>query len=363
MHYCFPTVGSWEGASSFVRLREFGSEMLKRDQGIRVTYVVDDIPFNRERANLKVHPGANVVYTPDPRSFRQLASRRRALEGVGADVYHILNPLPKLYLAFKGARWARGKVIADWDMWQSRSPAPPIKKVLSLAADRWARRHARLCVVASRYLQDEFRKQFGIDAAYVPFAPYIEPHRADGQSPYDEPTAVYMGNIYDGVYDHDLLFHAAKLLAGRGKRPRMCFLGEGPQRARWQEWVRDNGLESNVNLPGFLVGDELWRHLRHAAVLLFPIRPTLQNLCRCPSKHLAYAQARRPIIANRLPEIEQVLRDQAVWVDTSPEAFADAIEAAVSSPGPDIVYDLSRQTWADRTDDLLTALRDRKVLT
>jgi glycosyltransferase involved in cell wall biosynthesis len=357
--YCFLTVGSWEGASSFVRLREFGGHMLERraDAGpIEVVYVVDDHPFNLDRTNLKLHRDARVAYVPQSQSLRQITHRRRVLRELDPDVIHVLNPLPKAWLALVGTRWTTGRIVADWDMWQSRSKRPPVNKAMSLLADRWARKNGSLCVVASTYMRDEFRRQFGIEAVYVPFAPYLEPDRADGASPYDRPTAVYVGNLYDAVYDHDLLFSAAEILKARGKSPPIAIVGSGPDREKWCAFVRERGLK-NVSLPGFLSGDELWRAMRHAAVLLFPIRPTLQNLCRCPSKHFAYAQARRPIIACRIGEVEQVLKDQAEYVEPTAEAFADAIERAVESPGADVSYDLRGHNWAQRTNELVTAVR------
>jgi glycosyltransferase involved in cell wall biosynthesis len=357
MHYCFPTVGSWEGASSFVRLREFGSEMCTR--GIEVTYVVDDIPFNREPKNLRLHERARVVYTPNAESLMQIPSRRAVLRDVKADLIHLLNPMPKMWLALVGSSAARGKLVADWDMWQARSKRPPINALLARSADRWARNAAVLHVVASKYLQAEFRRQFDIESAYVPFATYLESQRPDGTSPYSQPTAVYLGNLYDTVYDHDLVLHAMKILRDqRGRPPPLYVIGSGPDQEKWQRWARDERLD-NITFTGFLTGDDLWRHVRHGHVLLFPIRPTLQNLCRCPSKTFAYAQAKRPIIANRVGEVEELLRDQAVYVDPTPHAYADAIARALSEPQREVEYDLSDQTWSARTEDLLNALKSR----
>ena len=133
-----------------------------------------------------------------------------------------------------------------------------------------------------------------------------------------------MGNLYP-AYDHDLLFDRDLLLKAPGKSPRITFLGHGPDLEKWRSFVKENGL-SNVEVPGFTTGEELWRRLRHAHVLLFPIRETIINLARCPSKTFAYAQARRPVIANRVGEIPEVLGKKATYVEPTAEAFADAIE-------------------------------------
>jgi glycosyltransferase involved in cell wall biosynthesis len=164
-----------------------------------------------------------------------------------------------------------------------------------------------------------------------------------------------MGNLFS-AYDHDIIFEAARLLKQRGMTPPIRFMGHGPDEASWRAFVRDNGLE-NVAMPGFVRGEELWRSLRHAHVLLFPIRPTMVNLCRCPSKTFAYAQARRPVITNRVGEIEAVLKDRAEYIDCTPQAFADAIERAMRRRTlDDVDYGVEQHNWSSRTDDLLEAL-------
>ena len=216
------------------------------------------------------------------------------------------------------------------------------------------RRRAAVVLVASRYLQDQLRTRFGIDSVYIPYASYLQP-QVDGPSPFAVPTVVYMGNLF-AAYDHDLIFDAARILKARGQAPPIKLLGHGPDEAVWRDYAKQHGLD-NLNMAGFVRGEELWRNLRHAHVLLFPIRPTMTNLCRCPSKTFAYAQARRPVITNRVGEIEAVLGDRAEYVDCTPEAFADAIARAMESQAlPDVNYHVEEHNWSARTEDLLKAL-------
>lgn len=348
MHYCFLTTGSWQHNASLVRLREFGREMIARR--IQVSYLVDDLPYNRE--HLAVEPKARAVHVPDPNSVSQFKSRRRLLREIAPDFVHVLNPYVKAYLTLAPTSW---KVVGDWDEWPARRPLPWHRHLREMFLDRWLRNRAALRVVASRYLQDQFRARFGQESVYIPYAAYLEP-RDDGRSPFDRPTAVYMGNLYP-AYDHDLIFDAAGILERRGIEPAMLVMGGGPDLEKWREFVRANGL-SNVEVPGFVSGEDLWRRLRHAHVLLFPMRENILNLCRCPSKTFAYAQARRPVITNRVGEIPAVLGDRAEYVATTPEAFADAIERAMKTPSlPDVDHGVERQNWSARTDELLAALR------
>ena len=91
------------------------------------------------------------------------------------------------------------------------------------------------------------------------------------------------------------------------------------------------------------------------------MRDTLLNRSRCSSKLFAYAQARRPVIANRVGEAPQILGERGVtWVGQSPEAFADAIERAGAEPRRRTwSNDLDRLSAARRVDELLEAIARR----
>jgi hypothetical protein len=86
------------------------------------------------------------------------------------------------------------------------------------------------------------------------------------------------------------------------------------------------------------------------------MRPSITNLARCPAKTYAYAQARRPVLTNRTGEIPHVLGDPATYLDLTPDAFATAIDHALSQPLPDVDYHIEHHNWSARADALLNAL-------
>lgn len=354
MHYCYVTYGSWEHNAGHLRPREMGKALIER--GVDVTYILDDVPYNRTNLPPQLHPKARAIYVPRHRG--QTAGRRRALAELTPDYLHLINPHAKSYLAVAGNK--KLKVVGEWDeppIWRGFGIA---RHALEVMLDRWLRGRADRIIVCTKYLQDYFRDVHGIDAPYIPHATYL-PSYPEGESPFAEPTAVYMGNLFPN-WDHDVIFHAAKLLADRGKRPRITFLGTGPDVDHWKKFVSDSGL-SNVTLAGFVTGEALWRHLRHARVLLFPIRDTLLNKARCPSKIFAYAQARRPVIANRVGEVPQVLGEGATYVECMPESFASAIDAVMSEESaPDVEYHAERHNYADRVERLLKVLEGPRPL-
>ena len=72
--YCYVLYGSWEHNASHWRPREMGKVLIER--GVHVTYIVEDVPYNR--TSLECTP-ANVVYVP--RHKGQISATRRAVRG------------------------------------------------------------------------------------------------------------------------------------------------------------------------------------------------------------------------------------------------------------------------------------------
>ena len=345
MRYVFLTTGPWAGNASFERLYHFGAQLLAR--GVEVGFVVDDLPGNRA---MKLPAGAEVAFA-SPGGIKQVLSRRRAIRKLRPDFVHALNPAPKAVAALKGTRW---KLIGDWDEWSEMRSDHRFPAWLERYIAKWFRRRAAVTVVCSRYMQSEFLSRYELAAHYIPYAADVQAPLAESPSPFDKPTAVYMGSLH-AQFDHDIMFEAARLLAREGKRPEIAVIGGGPEVEKWREFVREKGL-SNVTVKGRVSDSDRDAHLKHAHVLLFPIRPTPGNLARCPFKVFAYGQARRPTITCRVGEVPQTFGEVATYVEPTPEAFARAIDEAMHRDQPDVDYQIERQNWSARTDALLEAI-------
>lgn len=347
MRYVFFATGSWQMNASMMRVRELGREML--DRGVDVCYAVDDFEYNR--TNLDVDPRANVAYTPRAHRLSSLWRRRRTIRDLRPDFVHAINPAPKSCAGLWGSRV---RLVADWDEWPVRRPYPPPQKALALYLDRWFRNRATLNVVCSTYMRDEFRARYGVEAAYIPYATYIKEQPLT-PSPFDARTAVYMGSLTPD-FNHDVVFEAARLLKAAGRPHPITFIGGGPEQDRWRAFVAEHRLD-HVAMKGYVSDEDRWRYLRHAHVLLFPIRASPVNLARCPAKTYAYAEARRPVITCRVGEVPNVLGEAATYVEPTPQAFFDAIDAHMTRDLPDVDYHVERHNWSARADALLAALK------
>ena len=350
MRYCFFTAGPWRRNGGLIRCRHLGPALI--DRGIEVIYVVDDLEDNR--VYVELDPRAEIAWVPQDGATHGYATRRSLWPRVSPDFVHVVGPHFKAWAALANMRDLA--IVADWDEPLLLHPLPPHRRLLALGLDGWLRRRADRIISCTRYVQAMLRDRHDIDAPYIPHAAYL-PAYPDGPSPYDRPTAAYLGGFVP-AWDHDIIFEAMRLLKESGSKPSLAIIGEGDDLSRWQEFAAVHGLD-NIAFRGWLEGRELWRHLRHATVNLFPIRDTELNRARCPSKTFAYAQARRPVITGSVGEVPELLGATPRYVEQSPEAFASAIHELMSGPRPaDVNLRADSHTYADRADRLLHALAE-----
>src|SRR5438874_13432420 len=256
MHYCFFTSGSWEQNAAHIRIIEMGRDLI--DRGHRVTYMLDDVPYNR--GDLGLHPKSELAFVKDSRSLKQITNRRKLFKQLQPDYVHLLQGHAKSYSALVGMDL---KLIGDWDEPRIFQDFGFVRNRIEAFVDRWLRKHAFVRIACTAYIQKVYRERFGMETVYIPHAPYL-PSYPEVDSPFTEPTAVYMGNFF-AAWDHDIALHAAVILKERGLMPPMLFMGSGPDFEKWKAYVAEKEL-SNVKLPGFVSGLDLWRRLRHAHV-------------------------------------------------------------------------------------------------
>src|SRR5258706_7207330 len=351
MHYCFLLTFGFKSPAS-LRMQQLGAALIR--QGVKVSYILTD----DGGSGATLPEGAQVEWIPPGSPIKMMLARRRAIRRVQPDLLEVLNPHLQTLLPLMGLRGIR--VVGLWDEPQLVHNLGFTGRLAARIWNRWLLARTWVKIVASKQLQVMLRDSYGAEATYLPHVTYISP-MSEGSSPFDEPTVVYVGSLYP-VWDHDLVFATALELARRGGSARFCIIGSGPDLERWRSFVREHKLD-RVQVTGFLSEEEMWRSLRHAHALLFPMRSTLLNRSRCSSKLLAYAQARRPVIANQVGEAPQILGAQLpIWVEPTPAAFADAIaRIAVGARPPDVDYDLERLSPQTRAAELLDAIRRREA--
>lgn len=339
---CFVSLGAWDSVLC-LRARNFGKHL--SEMGWKVDYLIPDLSSNQESKSDHVF----VL----PASFTGFVFQARSLLKQLKPAYvHFLNPEAKAAAISLLNR--KTTVIGDWEDWHAIARDKGLKKYVTRFCDWYMRHRSDIVIVTSRWLQQEFKDLCTHEPHYVPYA-VLPRDFPDMPNPFREATAVFMGSL-NRQWDHDILLDAIFQLKKERYTPPIKIIGGGTGWNEAKAFCEQHELE-NVELTGYLDWDEMLNNLQWAHVLLFPIRDKVANRARCPFKVFQYAQAKRPIVTNRVGEVPAVLNDNAIYIEPTPTAFAEQIRNFMDQPRlPDVEYGIENLSWSLRTEELLNAI-------
>ncbi len=346
MHLCFVTYGPWEGNPAQTRPTLLGAALI--DRGVKVSYLIDDVPSNRGDLGL------------DPARGRRMGPARavgRAGRHPPAGPARARAPTsstcstPTPRRSPRSAARAATRVLADWD-------EPPILRSFGRRRHAARARPRRVAAPARRLP----RRLHTLAAGAVPgglgrglhparHLAWRRSHRRRRHSASRRPS-ISGRSSRGGITTSSSRRPAswpARAAAGdhvRRRRRGSCPLGGVRARERL-----------NVRFTGWLDRDELARHVAHAHVALFPIRDRVLNWARCPSKIFAYAQARPA--DHHLPR-RRGARDPGRRGDVrGPDARGvrgRTGERDERRARPDVDYHVERHSYTDRAARFLDVL-------
>lgn len=277
---------------------------------------------------------------------------------------HLVNV--SLKSAFLAAMTAivRGRVVADWDEWATRIPAPVTRKLMWRAVEALMFFVADTFLVASKFLQVEIRQKLerNRDVVYIPYGFDLPEDTAAavlGELPAGRRYLAYVGSFAANyAADLDELFRATQ--AGAAEQTDLLVIGDGELLPKLRESL-GHRLEQ-VHFLGRMSPAEVDGWLRHPQVVagFLPLQATRQNLARCPNKLFHYIRASLPVVTSPIGEALEALGARGVYYD-----FGDSIglsraigEATRLKPA----YELNRYTWAARMEGLGTIRNDGDTL-
>lgn len=170
----------------------------------------------------------------------------------------------------KKITWLHGNLLGGY--------IPPLRKnFLTFSGMRYCLSRLDAVAGVSQAICESFQKYTGIDKAPILIhnTNDVEEIRrlASEPSPYDKNAncveIVTVGHL-QSVKGNDRLLEAAKRLKGEGFSFHITILGEGPDRAALEGFLRDNGLQEMVSLPGHIANP--YPYIQNADFYICPSR-------------------------------------------------------------------------------------------
>ena len=302
--------------------------------GHKVHAFLMDEPGDREKYGEEIY-GIRLHYIQASSRARMVIPKFRAMQPYCFDVVHCLKPSWSFMTSVLYKLTHRHTcLVVDHDELESRIVAPRNRSIVK-GLEKLALRVADGTIVSSAFLAEIFSKSVPEHRLlYLPYAANIEFYEAHrhGFSRYRRGNKViltYLGYLLPR-YNQDRVVEALALLARERDDFVTYIVGDGPMRETLIRMAKERGLSDRIEFLGFVPYEKVPAILEASDVLLFPIEKNFINQARCPNKIFEYICANRPVVTNRVGEVEHALGDQGIYFDyESVMDFKDKIEMAI----------------------------------
>lgn len=215
---------------------------------------------------------------------------------------------------------------------------------LAARAERWTLTHADAVLAVSASLRD-YAVSLGVEPERVhvlpngvnpglfapaPPDPEVRARRGLG----DGPVLGFAGGLrpWHGV---EILPDLLERLLGRYPEAQLLVAGEGPLRAELEQDLRERGIAQRAVFTGWLPHGEVAALIRQLDIALAPYPRPAHDFYFSPLKLFEYMACGVPVVASRLGQIEEVVRDGEtglLYPPDEPDALLAACERLLSDP-------------------------------
>jgi glycosyltransferase involved in cell wall biosynthesis len=286
--------------------------------------------------------------------------KARALRRLAPDIVHVHWPIPLGVLA----RPFRGATVVFHYHQTELSLARKFALVKRLYAPVLERARIHLC--NSSFTREQLLEIFGPRPAAVVPMPYA--WRPPAQRPEREPDRVLFVGRMSYWKGGDLLIRACGALVRRGCPVRLVMVGDGPERAAWENLTRELGV--TAEFKGWKLRDELMAEYGRAAVCVLPSRFDRKVWVESLGVVLLEAMAcGTAVIASRMGGPRDLIRDGENGRFFAPGDADDLAEklagmltdfpraVAMGQRGLELAAEFSPEAIARRLDDIYAEAR------
>lgn len=321
------------GGGTFYRALHLGNELAL--QGMEVTLVAS----SPSKANHEAMPQNSVInlvtfagilpprwrYGYDPLEVQRRISWVR---GTSWDIVHAFDSRPTVIHPALVAQKKGAKLILDWSDWFGRGGAVeertnPMLRALLRPLESFYEEHYRLCAdgatVINSFLEARLQALGFSPTRILPLKNGTYPEKFRSLSvdearhklglPLDRPIIGYLGSIFAG--DAVLLAEAIHQVQKIIPKATIVFIGN-PK-------ASIPALKNSIQ-AGFVPSNVLDEWLCACDVLTLPLRDTLANRGRWPSKLGDYFAAGRPVTACAVGDVGEILTQTGAGIATPPTA-------------------------------------------
>lgn len=367
MRICFITFGNVRDYATLKRATGMAEPLIAR--GHEVNIVIENSVDNRERLEYEC-PNARPLFCQRVDRKHDQREREALARSVDPDVV-----------------WICGLGVRNWVRFRS-GPKRPVCLMDHVELfsgiqrmSRWRRLWDSFVewrslfafdghICASRYLEDFFRQRLsrlGLKKPtfYFPYAFGQSIEQADLdkvrllRERYPGKVILYMGSLYENYGCLDML-QAVQQLAERRDDFHFLMMGGGPLKDRCREWTKQTEMNSRAEVLGYISEEELPNWFAMVDAFVCPLRDTVQDQARCPSKLYMYLPFRKPILTSPVGEAVTLLeRDAFFYPPGDVTELVQTMENVLDVEDWQPVVQPESHTWEARADQWLAWMKEQ----
>ena len=355
MKFLFFSLAEFSRFPSYKRVVGMGESLAKLGHDVHIAVL--DCQENRLRMAVEA-PSCNPVWITSRNPLSEVWKKFRAVYSLKPDV--IYSPSFSLRnLAYCGLALPRRikRVIEFCELYSVYLYGRPSRfwRFNEWFAC-WENTHI-LC--ASKYLESHFASAMESwhnkrRLCYSPYAypPYLTPTDTPRKS---TKKVLFMASLWRGYGIYDVM-EAYLKVRNQMEGVELEVLGNGPERRNVERWVVDHGLSSSIHIRGYVAESELNGYFSQADVFIAPLRDSIQDRARCPSKLFYYIPYNKPIVTCMIGDPYETLGDEGFYyvpedIDSMAHAIMSGLLASDTFSYPKGF--VARHSWTARAESFL----------
>ena len=289
-----------------------------------VYLLLEDHPSNREKVRLEC-PDAKIVWHHKyEKPFSERAEKQASLKKLSPDVVWICGVGLRNWVL----RTRKGQVVIGdhSELYSSIASLSFVRRLWEQLLEWMHILSFQGHICASRHLESLYRNRgvkLGIKAP-VHYSPYAytnelveQPKRIlnELRSQYSGKTVfLYMGSFWENYGFWDMLYVFRDLYHEHGDFQALL-MGRGPEKEKGIKWLEENGLTDRIKILGYIAEEDLSSYFDLADAFICPLRNTVQDIARCPSKLFMYLPFGKPIITCPIGEAFELFGEAGLYYD------------------------------------------------
>ena len=175
---------------------------------------------------------------------------------------------------------------------------------------------------------------------------------------------IIMGVIDDWL-DLETPIEALKILGNRFQQLRLVIIGPWQKKeykTKVEEFIKGRGLESRVEITGYISDEKLAEYLRVACCSVIPYKTdSYFSVIRLPEKLFVYSAYGKPVLSTPLPEV-LALRCEHVFIYHDSEEFARVLSAILDDKNLRVEIEAKAKKFAREHDFKVLAEQLEQIL-